>query len=83
MIVHQTEKIAGSTCGRLEDGWNNKPKVKREEKYGESKRKGMGWEMENVLMFPLLQRNACSPPLRQVYVSVSGLSQWEKAECQH
>ncbi len=31
MIVHQTEKIAGSTCGRLEDGWNDKPKVKERE----------------------------------------------------
>lgn len=28
MIVHQTEKIPGSNCGRVEDGWNDKPKIK-------------------------------------------------------
>lgn len=39
MIVRQTEKIPGSNCGRLEDGWNDKPKVREEKKRGESQKK--------------------------------------------
>lgn len=40
MIAHQTEKIAGSNCGCLEDGWNNRPKIQT--------KKGMGWVIESV-----------------------------------
>lgn len=34
MIVHQTEKIAGSTNGCLEDGCNDGPKTREGEREG-------------------------------------------------
>lgn len=68
MIVHQTEEIPGSNCGHLEDGWNEKPELKKEKKNMDNLVEYYPRELRASLLASALD---------------SGQSLWEKAEYQN